>query len=544
MATPSGSDPTTTAAPGVSERAVAPPAPTERPPSPGAPPPDGTALRRRLDAVWRDPRLALALVVLFGAAWGALSGLWVPRGPLTTAEGLVTMLVSLGVGVAAGLVSRSRWAMLLAPVAFVAALELVRLGFDGPTVDAPHLSTYGILALVVGRGVHGMLALAPMVLGAALGAGLARRLRGAPAPATRRGRAALYGRRSVTGLAALGLLLFAVAVARPAGTDPILGADGEPLPGSVAELTQVEVGGHDLGLMIRGHSTRNPVLLFVAGGPGGSELGAMRRHLEGLERHFTVVTWDQRGTGRSYRELDPTSTLTFERAVQDTIDVTNHLRRRFGQDRIVLVAQSYGSLAGVRAVQRAPELYSAYVGVGQMVSPAATDRAFYRATLDWARSRGDDALVSTLTEQGPPPYDSVLDYEPALSHEHDIWPYDRSANSEGQGGFSENLFVEEYTLLEQLHNLGAFLDTFSAVYPQLQALDLRRTAPSLDVPVFLAQGRHEAPGRAVYADEWFERLRAPAKTRRVFATSGHRPLWEQPDAFTRFMRDEVLTVAR
>lgn len=78
-------------------------------------------------------------------------------------------------------------------------------------------------------------------------------------------------------------------IARPATTDPILGSDGEPLPGSIAELTRVEVGGHDLSMMIRGHSVEDPVLLFLAGGPGGSELGAMRRHAKGLEEDFVVL---------------------------------------------------------------------------------------------------------------------------------------------------------------------------------------------------------------------------------------------------------------
>ena len=37
---------------------------------------------------------------------------------------------------------------------------------------------------------------------------------------------------------------------------------------------------------------------------------------------------------------------------------------------------------------------------------------------------------------------------------------------------SENLLVEEYTLLEQVHVLGAFMDVFSVLYPQLQDIDL------------------------------------------------------------------------
>jgi proline iminopeptidase len=288
-----------------------------------------------------------------------------------------------------------------------------------------------------------------MVLGGALGAGIARRSTEGPPARHGRARAGLYARRVVAALAGVGLVVLAVAIARPASTDPILGADGDPLAGSIAELTRVQIGGHDLAMMIRGDSSKDPVLLFLAGGPGGTELGAMREHLAALEQDFVVVTWDQRGTGKSYGELDPTSTLTPEGAVSDTIEVTNYLRDRFGKEKIYLVGQSWGTILGVLAVQQRPELYRALVGAGQMVSPLETDRIFYRDTLEWAREKGDAGLVDTLTEIGPPPYESILDYEPALSYEHEVYPYDHSRNSEGEGGFSENLFVEEYTLLEQ-----------------------------------------------------------------------------------------------
>jgi pimeloyl-ACP methyl ester carboxylesterase len=347
--------------------------------------------------------------------------------------------------------------------------------------------------------------------------------------------------RSAVALAAvLGLVLLAVAIARPASTDPILAADGEPLPGSVAELTEVEIGGRDLAMMIRGHDVEDPVLLYLAGGPGGTEMGAMRRHLPQLEEDFVVVTWDQRGAGKSYDQLDPTSTLTFEQAISDTLEVTEYLRQRFDEDQIYLVGQSYGTLLGVRAVQRRPDLYHAYIGTGQMVSPRETDRIIYEDTLAWARETGNSGLVDTLTESGPPPYESILDYEPALSYEQEVYPYDHSQNSEGAGGFSENLIVEEYTLLEQVHNLGAFLDMFSALYPQLQDVDFREDATRLEVPVYLVEGRHEVRGRTELSDEWYAQLDAPRKHRTVLETSGHRPLFEQPDRFHEVMTQTVL----
>ena len=480
-----------------------------------------------------DTRLAWGLVLLASGGYALLAAWWTPRGPMSPLEGLAAMGLGLLVGLVAGLLVRTRWAMVAAPLTFAALFELTRLGLSGPTVDGISLgSTYGIIAFVLGRGLHGLLALLPMVLGAAFAVAWTRRQ--LPARSTKRsfrGRLGLGLRRTVSVVATVALVALAALVARPATTEPIVDANGQTVAGSVSELTRVEIGGHDLALMIRGRSLENPVMLFLAGGPGGSELGAMRRHSETLENDFVVVTLDQRGTGRSYDQIDPTSTMTLDRAVADTIEVTNYLRDRFGQDKVYLVGQSWGTILGVLAAQRQPDLFSAFVGVGQMVDPAETDRTYYRDTLAWARENGNSDLVDTLIKSGPPPYSSVIDYEPTLSYEQEVYPYSHVGNSEGAGAMTENIFVREYTLLEQLHILGGFLDTFSVLYPQIQDIDFRTQATSLDVPVYLAQGAHETPGRAGPAKQWFDLLEAPSKRLTTFETSGHRPLWEQPAEF-------------
>jgi proline iminopeptidase len=507
-----------------------------------------TARRMRavLEPAWREPRFALAIGVGIAALWGLIAGWWTPRGPLTSGEALWSIVISVIVGTVAGLVLRSRWAMLSTPIVFAAVFELVRLGLDGPTVDGIHFSEYGIFALIVGRGFHALLSLVPMVLGAAVGAGFARHLSALDRAADdqsavrRRRRAGCYARRTVAGLTAFGLVVLALGLARPARTDAITGPDGEVLEGSIAEFRRVDVNGHDLNLMIRGHSVDNPVLLFLAGGPGGSELGAMRRHLPELEAHFTVATWDQRGTGRSYTELDPTSTITLDGIVDDTLVVTDYLREEFGQNTIYLSGQSWGTTLGVLAVQAAPQKYRAFIGTGQMVSQLETDRIFYADTIAWARANDNGGLVDELESIGPPPYDDMLDYETALAHEHEVYPYDHTDNSEGAAGFSENFLVEEYALIDQIHLLGAFMDTFSVVYPQLQEIDFRRTATEFDVPMYFVQGIHEAGGRSEVFDAWYPMIAAPDKDLVVFDTSGHRPLFEQPEQFVDYMVDTVL----
>jgi len=505
---------------------------------------DATRIRHVVEVTTGDRRIGAAVAVGAGAVFGLLSGWWIPRGPLTTTAALVTMAGGFLTGVVGGLAMRSRWAMVIAPVAFVVVVELLRIGAVGPTVDRPVLTTYGLIALVVGRGVHGVLALLPMVVGVAYGALLARRLfiAGDGAGDTARSRlgAGMIARRTALALGTVAVLVVGAGFARPARTAAIVGEDGRRVEGSIAELTSIEVDGHDLGLMIRGHDVTDPVILFLAGGPGGSEVGAMRRHLPMLEEDFVVATFDQRGTGRSHHELEPVDTLTLDRAIDDVIAVTGHLRERFGVDRVLLVGQSWGTMLGVLSIDRAPELFSGFVGVGQMVDMTETDRIIYEDTLAWARAEGRDGLADRLEEIGPPPYGNILDYETALAYETDVYPYDFSVNSEGRGGFSENLFVEEYTLLEQLHALGGFLDVFSVLYPQLTELDLRAQVPRVDVPVVLMMGRYEARGRAEPAAEWFELLDAPAKEWIEFDTSGHRPLFEQPEEFHRAMVDEVL----
>ena len=475
---------------------------------------------------WSDWRIGLLSVIGLAAGAGLISAWLTPRGPVATPEALVSMAMAVALGVAAGLVLGSRWSILLAPVVFMIVYELARLGVNGPTVDGIHLgSTYGIIAFVLGRGLHGLLVLVPMALGARYGVELAARL-GRDSTAT----LGVIGW-GVTSVAAVALVALAIAIATPATTAPLTDGNGKPLSGSVAELATVPIGGHHQALMIRGRSVENPVLLHLAGGPGGTDLGAMRADV-GLEQDFVVVTWDQRGAGKSYAALDPAGTLTLDQMVADTIELTNYLRVRFDQDRIYLVGNSWGTILGVLAVQQHPELYHAYIGTGQMVSPRTTDIMFWQDTLAWAERTGNAELAVTLRGNGAPPYADLFGYESALSHEHDWNPYPEFDNDTEMPA---NLLVPENSLMDKLNGLRAFLDTFAVLYPQLQEVDFRADVPSLDVPVYMVLGAYEARGRAVPANEWFELLDAPSKERIVFEHSGHRPLFEEPAAFASIM---------
>ncbi|TCC08504.1 alpha/beta fold hydrolase [Kribbella soli] len=471
---------------------------------------------------------------------GVVAGWLIPRGPVTTVEALITVVAALAVGFAAGWLMRSRWAMLLAPAVFMLVFELARMRVQGPTVDGIRLDNlYGVMALVAGRGVDALLVLLPMVVGLVYGIALAKRLQGPPEPVRKRH----WLRRGFLALPTLAVVALVAGILRPASTEAILGEDGEPLTGSVAELVDVQIGGHDQSIMLRGVSAQSPVLLFLEGGPGGTALGRIRNSGEDLEQNFVVATWDQRGTGKSYDALEPRSTLTVEQMVDDTLAVTNYLRDRFDEQKIYLVGSSWGTIIGTLAVQRSPELFHAYVGTGQMVDPFETDKLMYAESLADAVASGDDGTADTLRQLGEPPYADTLDYPVAIASNAKWMDFEHGEDYNAAAEYPASLFVGEYTLVEQLRGMAAIAETFNVLYPQLSNSDFRVDVPRLGVPVYLVEGSHEAAGRETLAREWFNLISAPSKKYVVFESSGHTPPFDEPGRFAVLMDDVRIAAA-
>jgi hypothetical protein len=139
-----------------------------------------------------------------------------------------------------------------------------------------------------------------------------------------------------------------------AATPPIVDANGNPIPGSTATLEKVELNGSQQWISIRGRDMNKPVLLFLAGGPGGSDLASARRALAALEDHFVVVNWEQPGAGKSFDAVDR-STLTPERYITDGLSLVSYLRERFDEDKVYVLGESWGSALGIWMVQREPQ---------------------------------------------------------------------------------------------------------------------------------------------------------------------------------------------
>ncbi len=492
--------------------------------------PAGEVRRRNL---WQDTRLSAALAAAIAALSGVIVGQTMPYGPATAQQVLVTMAGCFVVGLAAGLLTRSRWSILLAPLVHMIALEIARIDAIGPTVDAPRFNEmWGIVALVLGRGIYAILALFPIMLGVAYGVWLARRQ-----TQRRPGWLAI--------LSTIVLLALAVAFARPASVPQITGADGKPLPGSIAALEKVKLGGQDQWILLRGQSVDRPVMLYLAGGPGQSDLAWPPVLFRDLEQDMVIVTWDQRGTGKSYVSLDPSSTYTLDRAVSDTIELTEYLSRRFGEQKIYLLGESWGTTLGVLAAQRRPDLYHAFIGSGQMVSQRETDRRLYYELLDLAQHTNDTALAGKLRSYGEPPYQGiwgnafVMGYYDALGSSYSP-PQSYIERSESSGVGPVGMMAPGYTLIERVNVLRGLMDMFAVMYPQIQGVDFRRDVTQLETPVYIFDAEHELAARRDLALEWFSMLQSPRKQLFTMENAGHAAAFEEFETFRRIMVETII----
>jgi pimeloyl-ACP methyl ester carboxylesterase len=466
-----------------------------------------------------------------------------PRGPITTVQALTLLVRGLIVGGIAGLAMRSRWAMLISPLAFIATLEVALRAGDSIVFDAPRFDlTYGVVAFILGRGFIFLVGVIPIMLGVAYGAALARRIQQGHARDRGRGRRT---RRIIGGLTTIGVVALAGLIVWPASVPAMMDAEGNEISNGQVELTAIPLGGHDQWISVRTTDPDAPVVLWLSGGPGQSDMAFTRALFDTIAEDVVFVNWDQRGAGKSRPALDPASTWTLDQAVADTIELTNYLRDRFDEEKIYLVGESWGTTLGVLAVQQRPDLYHAYIGSGQMVSQLETDRIIYHDLLDHAASTGDRDLGETLEGFGEPPYADTWAYTYVLEHYALIEPDYTPPKAYVDRGTRANIgpwgvLASEYTFVEKVNVLAGALEMFSVMYPQLQDVDFRVDVPTLDVPVYIMLGEAELEGRAILAREWFDLLQAPAKELLMIEDAGHSTALEGVETFHRLLVEEII----
>jgi pimeloyl-ACP methyl ester carboxylesterase len=269
-----------------------------------------------------------------------------------------------------------------------------------------------------------------------------------------------------------------------------------------------------------------------------------QKYPTGLEDHFTVVWWEQRGSGLSYSPGVPIEAITSEQLISDTLEVTNYLHNRFGKEKIYLMGHSGGTFIGIQAAAQAPELYYAYIGVAQMSNQRESERLAYEYMLKEFKENGNEEMVRkleaapvTTADDIPDSYLALRDgamHSLGIGTTHDM-------KSVITGIFIPSLTFREYTLKEKL-NLwrGKSQTGVSSIWNEIVATDLTTQVTELEIPVYFLAGHYDFTVNYDLQRDYFEEINAPKKGFYTFENSAHSPLFEEPGNFIEIMVNDVL----
>jgi pimeloyl-ACP methyl ester carboxylesterase len=307
-------------------------------------------------------------------------------------------------------------------------------------------------------------------------------------------------------------------------------------PYGINDAEFIKVGGIDQWITIRGQNRDNPVLLLLHGGPGNAFQSITRRAYLRWEKQFTIVQWDQRGAGKTYGRSGPVGTdVTVHRMVLDGAEVAEYVRAKLHKRKIILIGHSWGSILGIHLAMERPDLFSAYVGTGQVVNHAKGKVIAWEQLKAEARERGDRQALQELNAIGPPPYASN-----SKSLVHTKWA------NRFEPGTPSNWTILSAVLLDSPATIGDFRDLIRGIRTSEdhfrgmeEQFDLTRLGTDFAIPVFVFQGAVDNVTPVPPLIPYMESIRAPQKELILIPNAGHNALITRSNEFLALLTAKV-----
>jgi proline iminopeptidase len=328
----------------------------------------------------------------------------------------------------------------------------------------------------------------------------------------------------------------------------IVGCNDQPttntitVAGDSSSIPQyVTIGGIPQAILVRGEDTTHPVLLMLHGGPGFTEMALFATYNKDLEKHFIVVNWDQRGTGLSYTPGIPDSTFNIQQYVNDAHELVSWLKKRFNKEKIYVLGHSWGTVLGVKLVQQFPTDFYAYIGVAQVVNMFENERQSLQFTLDTALAENNKealAILKDVQKRYPPNGKATL--EDLFKQRRWLEYYGGSVwNEKDYGKIFNRIPLSNNPLYDTARVAASNGFVLPRLINELMTVDLMKTAPKLEVPVYFLIGRHDYNTPFKIAEEYYNMLNAPHKEIIWFENSAHMIPFEEPDKFNDVIANKI-----
>lgn len=283
---------------------------------------------------------------------------------------------------------------------------------------------------------------------------------------------------------------------------------GEVKSGGIREKESVLIGGIRQWITMDGTNDQNPVLLFLHGGPGNSVISYADKFTNELQRHFVVVQWDQRASGKTEKLNPQEKNLTVSLMISDAVEVVNYLRKRFSKEKIYLTGHSWGGFLALEVAIAKPELLYACIPSAPMVNQLESEKS----TLEWlltnARNKNNKEAIGEL-EQVKVPFENG-----------DQLYFDRRWLQLSNGkNPSPRSFVKKWSL------------TWLPLFNEACAVNLFEVAPEIHCPVYFLLGSSDRQADSKIAERYYEMVKAEKKGLIWFTESGHNLNITEPEKY-------------
>lgn len=344
------------------------------------------------------------------------------------------------------------------------------------------------------------------------------------------------------------LLFLVISLLRPTWTPDIKGEN------SISELKKVEINGEKLQMMIRGCDRNNPILLFVHGGPCWSEIPYVVKYQKEWEKEFTIVHYDQRGSGKSYQFFQDYSDVTANTHVKDLIALTEYIKKYLGKEQVILVGHSYGTYVAINAAHQRPELYCAYVGIGQVSDKVEAELDNLSKYIAAAEQAGNIKDVDYLKSLQEPITNGDILAPRAYARKYGFSARKINDNLDYLKGF---LFGPEYNLLDALRLYTASYLYQDNLLKETSDSPITEFVTEMKLPVYFVMGKYDGMTSPKVAEEYLNNLRVKcgettSDSKKVaqqtssiienkgfilFEESAHFPQFEEKEAFFSWMKE-------
>ena len=308
---------------------------------------------------------------------------------------------------------------------------------------------------------------------------------------------------------------------------------------TIKTIEYIAINNTRLCVSIRTEKSGNPILLYLHGGPGDSAMPLVKKYNKQLEDIFTVVILEQRGAGKSYYPFSENENISIDTFIDDIYALSKYLLARYEKEKLYLVGHSWGSVLGIKFIERYPGLVHAYIGCGQVVNMKKSSQIAYTFALQKnVESKNNKVIAKLKSIDCSYKQESWLDdllfvTKQVIKHGGSLY---------GKTNFNrfvfDFLFSPDYSLKELINRQKGSMQSIKRLWQELMDVDFEQIT-EFEVPVIFVQGRGDYQVSSVLANEYFQSIKSE-KQFFWFENSCHFPQWSDPERFYEVMESLIM----